>query len=270
MSTKRILGITIFAILSIIVLIGLMLLIPYLGRDNDPLPLPEASAPTESPGAAEPDTLDRVEVTQDTIQPVVATMSRPATYSRDVLITSFWDGGQAEYNFSVSVSDAMTSIRTVTPAGVEKRIIVTSDMLYIWYRGDRTPYSCAIGASPIGAGSAVTFGDGVRTADELQMLVTYEDVLKLEKNDIIDAGYTEFGDEECVYAAYRAPGLGYIMKYYISLELGLIVGAEERDETGAIVYRMSAGECLFEADAAAFTLPDGTALTPSLISRTAQ
>lgn len=250
MSTRRILAITIFSILFIAALAGTMLLTSYLRRDHAPIPLPDASASMEIPGVAEPDTLDRVEVTTDNIQAVISTLSRPEVYSREILIDTYWEGGQAGYAISVSTAGGMTSLRTVSSTGTEKRIIVAADTLYIWYRGDRAPF---IGRTDPSDGET-------RNADEYQMIVTYEDVLELDKDYILDAGYTEYGGEECIYAQYRQPKLGYTMKYYVSIDLGLITGAEEYDADGALVYRMRAGECLFDADASAFLLPDGTDL----------
>ena len=251
MSVKRILGITAFGILFIAAVIGAVLLASYLRQDNDAIPLPDTSLPAESSNGTDPDAPGRVEVTTETIQAIVSELSRPDTYSRDTTIEVLWDGGNALYNISVNVTDGMTSLRITPPAGGEKRVIITRDKLYIWYTGDSTLYESS-------AGSA---GDGYRAADEWQMLVTYEDVLQLDKKDIIDAGYTEWGGEYCLYAEYLSPLLGYMRKYYISIELGLVTGAEEYDKTGALVYTMTAGECtLGEADTAAFTLPDGTVL----------
>jgi len=204
----------------------------------------------------EPDTLDRVEVTKDTIQLVVSqTLSRPEIYSRDVLIKNFWEDDQvAEYNISISVWNGITSLRTTPPIGLEKRIIITPERLYIWYKDDRAPY----------IGDLSTSGDGYRTADEWQMLVTYEDLLKLNKEDIIDAGYVEYDNEECVFAVYRSPLLNYTRKFYISLRLGLVICAEEFDVSGKLVYSMTSGECIVnEIDPSAFILPDGTNLVKS-------
>ena len=251
MSTKRILGITAFGILFIAAVIGIMLIASYVRRDNDAIPLPEAQTPVAPSGETEPDALDRVEVGRDNIREVVASLSRPDTYSRDIIIETFWEDSRTEYNIAADTTGGITSLRIAPLNGPEKRIIVSPDMIYIWYMGDRTPYT----------GSPEDAGDGYRTADEWQMLFTYEDVLELNEDDIIDAGYTEFRGEYCIYAEYRSPLLGYTREYYVSIDLGLIIGAEEYDENGALVYRMTASEYVEgEVDAQAFTLPDGTAI----------
>ena len=252
MSLRRIVGITTFGILFIAAVIGVMLLTSYLRRNNEAISLPVTPVSTEPWGETEPDVPDRVEVTTENIRVVVSTLSRPDEYSRDVLITTYWDTGWAEYFITVTVSDGMTSLSMSPPTGPEKRIIVTADTLYIWYKGDTAPYT----------GSVSGTGDGYRTADEWQMLITYEDLLALDPDDIIEAQYIEYNGEDCIYAGYRSPLLGYTKTFYISLELGLITGAEEYDETGMLVYRMTAGACTFgETDPADFTLPDGTILS---------
>ena len=252
MSLKRIVWITIFGMLFIAAAIGVMLLTSYIRRDNDVIALPEVPSPAETAEVAEPDALDRVEIAQDNIQAVISTtISRPPVYSRDIVVETFWEGGRAAYNIRANIANGISSLQIKQPAGTEKRIIVSADKLYIWYSGDKSPF----------IGSAADAGDGYRTADEWQMLITYEDVMDLDQNDIKRAEYTEFGGEDCIYIEYRSPLLGYTREYYISIGLGLIVSAEEYDETGALVYRMRTSECsIDEVDPAAFVLPDGTDL----------
>ena len=251
MSLKRIIGITVFGVLFIAVVIGIMLLISYLSRDNDAIPLPEPPTSVEPSDVTQPDTLNRVEVTRDNIQANVSSLSRPETYTRNVRIETYWDGGKAEYLIGIAVADGVTSLQILQPSGIEKRIIITADSLYIWYKGDKVPYKGAIGSQ----------GDEYRTADEWQMLVTFEELLELSPNDIISAGYTEFDGQDCMFAEYLSPLLGYTRKYYVSIDIGLITGAEEYDETGALVYVMTSGECLVgEASPTAFVLPDGSNL----------
>ena len=251
MSIKRILGITVFGVLFIAAVIGVMLLTSFLRRDTDAILLPEPQTYPEPSGETEPDALNRVEVTRETVQAVVSELSRPHTYSRDVVIEAFWIGGSVKYDINVSAANGTTSLQIAAPDGVEKRIIISPEALYIWYRGDRAPYVGAISSA----------GDGYRTADEWQMLVTYEDLTLLDQDDIMEAGYTEFGGEYCIFAQYRSPLLGYTRVYYVSIDLGLVTRAEEYDENGELVYLMTAGDCMVEeADPAAFTLPDGTVL----------
>jgi len=251
MSTKRIVAMSIAGAAVIVAALAFMLLASFLGRDSDAVRLPDTPVSSEGPRGTTPDALDLVEVTPDTVQAVVSALSRPVAYSRELVIENLWEGGSATFNISVSVSGGVTSLSALPPIGPVKRIVVTPDTLYIWYDGDRAPFT----------GDIRSTGEGHRTSDEWQMLVTYEDILVLDKNDIVDAGYTVFGGEDCIYAVYSSPLLGNTRTYYISTELGLVIAAKEYDAGGALIYTMASGECrVGEADPAAFTLPDGTSL----------
>lgn len=227
-----------------------MLFFSFSGHDNGrTVLLPEISHAAEVAASNEPDALNHVEVTTDTLQAVVATLSRPDIYSRSVVVEMFWGGGHAVFNIDVSVIGNMTALKVSPSVGIEKRIIVTSDTLYIWYSGDRTSYTRSLDDS----------GAAYKDADEWQMLVSYEDLLRIDSSDILEAGYMEYGGEYCVYGDCRTPEFGYVRRYYIPTSLGLVTGVEEYDEKGSIVYSMTAGHCVVgEVDTSAFFLPDGT------------
>ena len=249
MSTKRMLVITALVVIFIAAVVSVMLFFSFSGHDDRSVALPEPQVSPEPPASSSPDMLDRVEVTKDTVQAVVSTLSRPDSYFRSIVVESFWDGGHAVYNIAVSVVGGATALRVSQSAGPDKRILVTQDKLYIWYSGDRAPF----------VGSASSESDLTRSSDEWQMLVSYEDLLELDTGDIIEAGYVAYGDVYCVYANTRAPLPGYTRKYYIPIGLGLLTDVEEYDESGNMVYSMTTGECVVgEVDASAFILPDGT------------
>ena len=252
MSAKRMLGITVFGVIFIAAVIGVMLFTFFWGYDSDTVQLPETVESAQPPGNAGNAPSNSVEVTTDNVQAVIATIPRPETYSRDVMIESFWNGGRAVYNISATVTGGAASLKSLQPGGVEKNIIIMPDKLYIWENGDRMPH----------IGSSGSQGDWRKEADEWQMLVTYEDVLALDKAGIIDAGYAEYGNEYCIYVEHRSKHLGNTIKYYISVDYGLVTGAEQYDETGMIIYSMTAGACLIgEADMSAFELPDGSSVS---------
>jgi len=251
MSTKRIMFITVIGITIIAAALSVILLVSYLNRELVEVALPDTPIATEPPAGNGADALDRVEVDRDTVQAVVSSFARPDSYSRDVRISSFWGSGHAVYTIKVSVADDMTSLQAVPQIGAEKRIIVTPDALYIWYKGDRQPF----------IGSAGSSGDDSREADEWQMMITYEDILELNKHDIIDAGYTQYEGADCVFAVYLSPLLGNTTTYYVSLDIGLVIAADEHDNAGELIYSMRAGQCAVgEVDPEAFILPDGTDL----------
>ena len=90
--------------------------------------------------------------------------------------------------------------------------------------------------------------------------VTYEDVLALSPERIVQADYRVVSDVRCIYAETAEDAWGYAQRYWVSVDTGLLVVAE-RLQKGETVYRMAA----LEADQTAppaetFTLPDGTDL----------
>ena len=107
------------------------------------------------------------------------------------------------------------------------------------------------------------FGDEVRAAltqDAEQGILTYEDILALPPERIAAADYRALEGVNCIYVETAEDDWGYVQRYWVSVDTGLLVVAE-RLQKGETVYRMAA----LEADQTAppaetFTLPDGTDL----------
>lgn len=248
MSTKRILSITIFGLLLIATAIGAMLLTSSVRRESAAVMLPETPLIAERPSGTEYDALSRVEADRETIQDIISTLTRPEIYSRSVVVENFWEDGSARFDIDVSVKEQVTSVRIIQPVGPARRIIITPDAVHIWEEGDSTAY--------VALPAAV--GLGQLPADEWQMLLTFESIEQLDINDIVDAGYIEFDGQLCFFFVYRSPLLGNLRTYYISLDLGLVIAVQEYDESGRLIYTMSANEPLIgEVSPDAFILPDG-------------
>jgi hypothetical protein len=250
-SFKRLLAVSVGGALFIAIIIALSSLLSIFTGGQREFALPDAREHTpreaEDGGNDPRDGIERVLVTVDNVQEVIKTLRRPESYSRDIMIESFWQGGNTVYNISVAVMDGATSLRSVS-GSVAKNIIVTDDRLHIWYGGDTSVY---VGERGSGA-------DTKRAADEYQMLITYEDILLLDKSALTGAGYDEYGGTRCIFAEYRSGAFGYSTRCYISPELGLIVGAEQYDGQ-ALIYKMTTGQCnIGQQDEQAFKLPDGT------------
>ena len=244
MSTKRILGLTVFGVVFIAVIIGILAITSLFRSDDGVIVLPERPEVTASPDDDRADGLDRVEVTRDTVQAIIETLNRPEVYSRSITVRTYWDGGNAEHDIDVNVKGDVTSLSISLSGGDERRIIVTSDRVYIWNSGDDQPH--------ISARHSDT------DPDEFQMIFTYEDILALAPEDIVETGFKEFGGELCIYVVYDSPIFGFRRRYYVSVEIGLVTGARVYDGAGEIIYVMTTGESTIgEADMSAFILPDG-------------
>lgn len=204
------------------------------------IPIPADSA---SDSAEEiPADIDMLYVSEENVQKVIATLARPSAYSRDIMIESFWDGGSNVYNSSVSVRGGVTALRTFF-GGTAKFIVITDEYTYIWYAGDSEPVR-------------MKNSDGAPD-DEYQMIITYEDILELDRSEIQSAGFINDANGPGIFVKYISSPLGYVTEVYISIELGIITGAEQYDGD-TLIYRMSTGVCSLEIPGdTGFILPNG-------------
>lgn len=208
------------------------------------LPDPDLSEEqTSDDSAAEHSALSVVEIRPETVQTAIATLTRPEVYRRTVTVEQFWSGGSGKYEVAVNVCAPWTRTDRVMPDGRVRHTITGADTVYIWYNNERSTY-----ASPVGNVSA----------DEEQGIPTYEEILQLPLESIVMADYRSISDVRCIYV--EAEEDGFLLRYWVSVDSGLLVAAE-RLLDGEAVYRM--GSLTMEQTEPAaeeFTLPDGTAL----------
>lgn len=189
----------------------------------------------------------RVEVSTRTVQSLIASLTRYESYSRTVTV-EYASGGQPAGTVSAQVWADGGWLRTdlTLASGKVEHAILGDGRLWLWYDGEHTVYE--------GPGSGLS-------ADLIQRLPTYEDVLALDKEQITAAGYVERDGLPCVYVEAASPSLGYVERYWVSETSGLLMAAET-EKDGSIVYAMSSNEVVSPLDRAVgvFTLPDGTQL----------
>lgn len=187
-----------------------------------------------------------VEVTPETVQSVIAELSRFRSYSRTLTIRYAWSGGSGSVTAHVSVDGGWSRCDAELPGGLVERSITGDGTLWYWY-GDGQDYLQA--------------DADLHSEDLVQHIPTYEDILKLDKSRITDAGYEEKDGVPAIYTQARDDGTGYLERYWVSVDSGLLV-ASETEKNGKVVYSMTASDMtspLAEAGDA-FTLPDGTVL----------
>lgn len=246
---------TIYAVLvAVVVILGLLYSFGMNFFSQPPqivLPDPEQSDVQETePGSIGDAAGTTVRVEPGTVQSVIARMSRYESYSRTVSVTYSWSNGETETVTSQVWEDGGW-VRTDTqfPSGMVESSITDGAGIWVWYPDegrDETPfYSACHGAN----------------ADLLQHLPTYEDVLELHPENITDAGYVEHEGHSCIYVEAEQKELGYLYRYWISINSGLLMTAET-EKAGRIVYRMTSNEVISPLGSVnnLFTLPDGTVL----------
>lgn len=189
--------------------------------------------------------LTLVEVMPETVQAAIATLARPEEYQRTVVVERFWDGGSNSTQSVVAVTQGWTRVDRTLPNGQTRHAVTNGETTYIWYDQEGTVRQVAA---------------GVISADDEQLIPTYEDVLKVDPAVIVAADYRIVSERQCIYVETAADSEGYVRRFWVDLNSGLLTIAETL-QNDVVIYRMAAmqDEPLAER-VLQFTLPDGTFL----------
>ena len=86
---------------------------------------------------------------------------------------------------------------------------------------------------------------------------SYESLMELEHEQIIETDYIEVDGIYCIYVKAETGRFGYISEYYIYPDTGLLLKNEIYDGD-TLIYRMTGGDVMLTApDDNYFTLPGG-------------
>jgi len=246
---KRKLNWITWAVLALAIVIVALMLGGSLNRTTH-ITLPSSDPPRDpaaGDGESSSGTLTIVEITPETVQAAIASLSRPESYGRNVTVEYLWNGGGGKQELVTTVQGTWTRTDRTLPDGRTRISVTDGETTYIWYGYD--------------SGAEVyTAPAGEFSADVEQSIPTYEDILELPAEDIVQADYRPLEELTCIYVETAADDAGYFTRYWVSVENGLLVQAERLlgEET---VYRMSSLNVnQAEYDASRFTLPNGTVL----------
>lgn len=200
-----------------------LVLSPNASVDTPAVILPNPTAGSDAPSDSSAESENRViAVTPETVQTAVGMLTRAGSYSRMIIAETFWTGGSAVRSINVAVSGDRARLTVSDSHGV-KNLLISGDELWIWYPDSDNIYNGPAGGS---------------AADEYQSLLTYEDILRLDPASITDAGYMDYNGDNCIYAEYADGELGYVSRFWVSVNTGLLMGSETLDGE-VLVYRMS-------------------------------
>lgn len=223
---------------------GMNLVPPHTASISLTTPTP-AATPGQS-AAAGGEVRDRVAVTPETVQAVVATLSRPESYYRRVSVS--YAGVEEPTVSQMWVSGGWTRTDTTSPNGTIRHTLVGEGTIYIWYNDSRVWSS-----APADKKSADLEGAHIPT---------YEDVLELDGAMITDASYpAECGGMSCIYVEWSVEAGGEWGCYYISVEpdsVGLLAGAERYEGEELLLSARADSDNPAAASGSTFLLPDGS------------
>lgn len=207
-----------FYIIIVLVLLAVVGLVFFLAPGSTPdtpavrLPSP---APTESAGSAGDESAAGVlSVTTDTVQTVLATLTRAESYSRTLTVRDFWSGGSRGRKIDVYALPGALRLDVAADGSPTEHVLLRDGQKWLWYDG----------ADDVYTGSAAD-----RDADLFQTVLTYEDVLSAPARDILDAGYTDFNGTYCIFVRWRYGTMGYESECYIDPATGLLLGERSYD-----------------------------------------
>ena len=191
------------------------------------------------------DTLTVVKISPENVQSAIATLSRPETYSRTITVEQFWGESSGSYEVTTAVYEGWTRTDRTMPDGRIRHSISGSDAVYVWYNNEKDIYTGKLGEI---------------SADNEQSIPTYEEILDLPTDEIIVADYRSVSDVNCIYVESASPNGERTLRYWVSVDTGLLVAAEKLVEQET-VYRMGAlTVAQTEPTAADFILPTGQKL----------
>lgn len=209
------------------------------------LPSREETTGNLSDTLAGSETLQLVEVTPETVQSAIATLSRPEEYRRTVVVERFWKGGSGSSQSTVTVSGGWTRVDRILSNGQVRHAVTNGEVTYIWYDQEKNVYTVPMGEI---------------SADQEQIIPTYEDVLALETKAIAAADFRIEAERQCIYVETALDEDGYVRRFWVDLDSGLLAMAETL-QYGETVYRMGATREEAVTDwETIFSLPDGTPL----------
>ena len=201
------------------------------GADIDPTP----DIGKDNAGRVAEITVDRTNV-----QRVVASMSRPAQYSYVARAIYAYEGGTTALETRGWVRADLCLVRQYDGEGdLRAQSVLSKSNVYLWG----------------GEGDAFYQGrPGDLTADQMGRLPTYEDVLSLPEDEILEGAVKDWNGRACIYV--RSGALRKYTDWYVSLDNGLLLWAGET-EGEKQVYSVTL-EAMTVAD-----IPDETFLLPN-------
>ncbi len=214
------------------------------------------SIPTYPPNTTSPDTTEilenpdysQIEITKENVQSVIRAMTRPSEYYYETKSTLFHSGGNKSYPRKKWTNNKLERVDIISENGTTTMTVIYSpSAVYMWRPGQTRYYRT---------------NPGDFTADTSQMIMVYEDVLKLESKNILDAKYTIYNSLPCIYVEALNPLTGYKSRYWISTDTGLLAFGQMLGLNDTVIYTVEATQTVVSPqDSSIFLLPDGASIT---------
>lgn len=166
-----------------------------------------------------------ITITPENVQTALSTIGRVDEYSREYYVTTFWSGGNSTASVKVWQNGDLLRI-SQKQHGISKNIVFSGDNVYYWYGDSNKVYS------------AKHSDFDSNDLDRYSRIISYQEILSIPTERILEAGYEEKLGENCIYAVYESEDKHYVNRIYVSVNTGLLVAAES-EENGIVINSMS-------------------------------
>lgn len=199
--------------------------------------------PSPEIGQSNRSQLQTVEIDRTNLLAVVQTLQRPETYHLQSETTYFYRDSQSTLKCQLWKSRNGIRISQLDAQDAQaQQILLTDKWVYLW-----------------GAENAVVrFEKQSRDADLYRRMPTYEDLLKLSAEEILDGSVVELEGQLCLYAKTMDSLTGEVEQWYILAENGLLLYADGTLD-GQMTYQTRMTQLQLELEEQnLFLLPDGS------------
>lgn len=189
--------------------------------------LPQGSAQlTENVDIAQRNNEKMLEASIDAtnVQSVIKSLERPSEYELVAEIAYYYDNQSKIFTSTLWSSGSLQRGRIEKQDGnLERNVLKTADNVYIWGEKSDTYYR--------GPANKLTIEDEIR-------MPTYESVLQLSVDSILDAKTTQQGGRFCIYIKSEHEEGKIVREWYIDVANALLISCDTR-ENGELIYAMN-------------------------------
>lgn len=199
--------------------------------------------PSPEIGQANRDQLQIVEIDRTNFLAVLQTLQRPETYQLQSETTYYYRDSSSTLKSQLWKSQPGMRISQMNALNEQaQQVLLTDNWVYVWSDDSEV----------------ARFEKQSRDADLYRRTPTYEDLLKLSAEEILEGRVEELEGQLCLYAKTKDTLTGEEEQWYILAENGLLLYAEGTLD-GQMTYQTRMTQLQLEMeDSQLFLLPDGS------------
>jgi len=190
-------------------------------------------------------------VTRDNVLDILRSLIRPSGYHQAFSATTHWSEGDITSTIDLYEKNGVTKA-VIRENNRDKHLLSDGKTLYLWYEKSETEVF------------RTDLADGT-TLEDILGIPTYETVLNLPAETVLEAGYLMLGDADgtpCIYVACQLNDTEYMDRYWIDVENQVLYRADaQHAERQIYLIQQENLEILPHGETerdAVFTLPDGS------------